>query len=223
MWNTRLTLVLAAATASSAVGCVDNDSTIFIAQMMQIDPESECTVVNDPSSPSISAGVIDVSITDQYFGMVLVGNQLVRRGDPQRLRTETGRVQLFEAEVEVFDYAGATLSSFIQPVSGFIDVATGANPGWGLTGLTLIDGAAAAASGGNAGLVARIRIRGETLGGLEVETGEWDFPINVCNGCFLIVEPATCEDERVETCMPGQDSRRVDARDVFRDHPCNTP
>lgn len=222
MTHLRSTLLCALLTA--ATGCVDNDSTLFIVQVQAATVDNECTVSADPAALFRSRGLLDISLQQSYGASLLVGNQLVRRGDANRLRTETGRVQLYQADVEVYDFTAALISSFSQPISGFVDVSTGTDPGFGVTSVMLVDpGAvdAVAAAGGVSEVVAQVRVLGETLGGLEVETGFWSFPIVVCTGCVTIVEPETCEDDFVPTCAVGQDTTKVDARDVNPDHPCN--
>jgi hypothetical protein len=220
MTHLRSTLLCALLTA--ATGCVDNDSTLFIVQVQAATADNECVISPDPGALFRSRGLLDVSLQQSYGAGLLVGNQLVRRGDANRLRTETGRVQLYQADVEVYDYTAALISSFSQPISGFVDVSTGTDPGFGVTNVMLIDpNAAVAATGGGTEVVAQVKILGETLGGLEVETGFWSFPIVVCNGCITIVEPETCEDDIIPSCSIGQDTNKVDARDVDPNHPCN--
>jgi hypothetical protein len=220
MTHLRATLLCALLTT----GCVDNDSTLFIVQVQAASVENECTITPDPGALFRSRGLLDLSLQRSYGAGLLVGNQLVRRGDANRLRTETGRVQLYQADVEVYDYTAAVISRFSQPISGFVDVSTGTDPGFGVTNVMLVDGVAAdslTAAGGAGEVVAQVKILGETLGGLEVETGFWSFPIVICSGCITVVQPETCEDDRIPSCSIGQDTAQVDARDVDPNHPCN--
>ena len=205
--------------AASSIGCVDNNTSIFIRQVQVPDPDNGCIVSADPSALMDTHGNVDTFAqrfitgagdvtqgqTAAFNVSLLVGNQLIRRGDVDTLKVETSRVQLFEAEVEVFDFQGASLNTFSQPISGFIDPSNGSEPGYGLTGLTVIDAGTIAAAG-NQTLVARVQIFGESLGGLEVETGFWDYPVTVCDGCFGCVEPSSCDDEIVATCQLGQNA-----------------
>ena len=204
--------------AASTLGCVDNNTSIFIRQVQVPQADSMCIIQSDPSALMSTRGHVDVlqqrivtgggdpanGVALAYNVVLLVGNQLIRRGDADTLKVETSRVQLFKAEVEVFDFAGASLNSFEQPISGFVDAASGSEPGFGLTDLTLVD-AATLASVGEQTLVARVQLFGESLGGIEVETGLWEYPIAVCNGCFGCTDPEDCEDEIKEVCNIGQD------------------
>ena len=203
--------------AMGAMGCVDNNTTIFVRQVQAPDPANECVVTNDPSALARSRGYVDGALADSYFAWLLVGNQLVRRGDNDTLRTESARVQLYTADVEVFDYTGATLSSFSQPISGFIDPSNGSEPGYGLTSLVLVD--QGVVSGHSGIVVSRVKLFGETLGGDEVETGFWDFPIEVCADCFACIEPESCDDPCTASCEFGQDAS-PDCRSVGRGACC---
>jgi len=209
-------------------GCADNNSSIFVRSALAV-PTDTCTVSADSSSTVISRGTLDTAFTTEYHAVLLVGNQLVRRGNTATLRTETSRVTFYEADVRVVD--GATnneLTAFSVPITGFVDPGSGTEPGYGLASVVLIDSASAQAAVGafsandqtvvaSKELIANVIIRGQTLGGVEVETGEWPFPIDVCRGC-LIVFPGEADDptttnnlcdfrEDAQTnCRPGLDS-----------------
>lgn len=197
--------------AASSFGCADNNSSIFIRQVQVPDLANDCVVTADPGGLMRTQGYVDpvlqafaLGAARSYTVALLVGNQLVRRGDDDTLKVETSRVQLFEAEVEVFDFQGASLNSFSQPISGFVDAASGSEPGYGLTSLTLVDGGTLAGAG-NQTLVARVQLFGESLGGVEVESGLWDYPVNVLAGGFGCIEPESCDDPILIGCNFGQD------------------
>lgn len=207
----------------AATGCVDNDSTLFIAQVQARTVDNECVVTNDPEGGFITRGALDPLLQTTYMAAMLVGNQLVRRGDADRLRTESARIQLYQADVEVYDFEANLLDSFSQPIAGFVDVGTGTDPGWGVTDVMLVseNASLAAAAAGGGEVVSQVKIYGETLGGLEVETGFWTFPVVICPGCVTIVEPESCEDDFVGGCFAGQDTSEIDARRVYANHICN--
>jgi hypothetical protein len=205
-------------------GCADNNSSVFIRQLQapasEPDDTGTCTWEADPSGNIVAVATMDRFFTLQYSGFLLVGNQLARRGDRQSLRVETSRVVFFEAEIEVFDFSQASLGAYTVPVTGFADPGDGSEPGYGLVAVPLIDPSIAQAvdtSAGGQTVVSRVKLYGETLGGLEVETGFWDLPINVCGdssapgGCLGCVVPASCDDEFVVSCRSGQDAP-VDCR-----------
>ena len=209
--------------------CADNESTIFVRNVLSAG--SDCTVSPDPGGLSRPSGLLDVALRSEYVASLLVGNHLVARGDGNRLRTETSRVRLYATEVEVLDASGAVLgrsdgsvAAFSVPISGFAEPAAGATPGFGIAGTVLIDAATAAsfrsslgASGATANVIARVVVRGRTLGGTEVETPPFEYPITICSGC-LVAFPAETDDPAKPgldcdvavqaadpICLPGQD------------------
>ena len=186
-------------------GCADNRSSIFIQGAMVI-PQDSCTVTADSSTNILFRGVYDVAFAGttapEYNAALLVGNQLVRRGNSATLRTETSRVSFYEAEINLTNSAGDPIANgnFVVPVTGFADASAGTDPGYGAVAVTLID--ATSVQGITAGqeVVANVILRGETLGNVDVETDAWAFPITVCNGC-LVAFPAEADDP----ARPGLD------------------
>jgi hypothetical protein len=208
-------VALVAGLAATSVACTETNSTIFIRQVV-VPEDEECVYEPDPSGTFLLEGTYDFAIPDSlgsdqpgYFGALLVGNQLQKRGDADTLRNETGRVQLYEIEVQVFSFDGALLSEYSQPTSGFIDPANGTEPGYGVTGGTLVDPVAIDAVRNSAfptqRVVSRVKIFGTTTGGEDVETAEWDFPVTVCEGCIGCIEPESCEDDKEGSCLLAQD------------------
>lgn len=219
-------------------GCADNRSSIFIRGAMVI-PQDTCTVLADSNADLLFRGAYDTAFAatgaSEYTAALLVGNQLVRRGNASTLRTETSRVIFHEAEVNLTNSAGDPIANgnFVVPVSGFADASTGTDPGYGSVAVTLIDATAAQSITSGQEVVARVILRGETLGNVDVETDEWAFPITVCNGC-LIYFPAEADDpanpgldcdvrdEAPLYCRIGQDNP-VDCRTCAGIVPACTP
>jgi hypothetical protein len=207
-----LLAVPAALFALGAPGCVDNNVSLFIQQAQVRDPGTDCSAAADPDSAYWMVGIMDTALTGEYSAALLVGNQLKARGDSDTLRPESNRVQLYEADVELFDSGGGTVSAFTMPISGFVEVSGSTAPAYGLAFVTLIDaGTGAALAGQQTTLIARVKIYGETLGGLEVETGYWDYPIEICSGCLGCICPTSPDAEYTETCNPGQNTS-IDCR-----------
>jgi hypothetical protein len=198
--------------ALAAPACVDNNVTLFIQQVQVPDPENSCSVSADPGAAYFPIGYMDTSLTSQYAGALLIGNQLASRGDSTTLRPESNRVQLYEADVEIFDAGGGSMSAFTMPISGFVEVSSATEPAYGIAYVTLIDaGTGAALAGQQTTVITRVKVYGETLGGLAVETGYWDFPIQICSGCIQCICPSGIDAEYAKTCNPGQNSA-VDCR-----------
>ena len=171
-------------------GCADNRSSIFVLGALVV-PQDTCEWASDDSTPVRPAGRLDLAISKEYWIPILIGNQLVRRGNAATLRTETSRVSFYEAEISLTDTAGSPIANgnFVVPVSGLADAAAGTDPGFGSVAVTLIDAESAKALTTPQQVVANVIIRGETLGNVEVETDSWAFPITVCNGCSIYLNP----------------------------------
>jgi len=219
-------LFLATSATLIAPACVDNESSLFIRQVL-VTPSKTCSVKADITSETLGEGFLDGSFGVPYTAALLVGNQLVRRGDPDRLKTETSRIRIESADVSVLDASGAVLSradgstaEFNTPATGFIDPGSGSTPGYGLAFVELIDatlaanlGSAAQGSGVVQQVVASVILRGRTLGGTEIASGEFQFPIKVCFGCLCdkasCCATTTCQDPAAmfdKNCHPGFDA-----------------
>lgn len=210
--------------ASSA--CVTNESTLFIRGCMAV-PRDTCEVQASITGTFIGSGSIDgyFNAQGQYHCMALVENQMVKRGDSNTLRVETSRVSLYQAEVQVLDtdpVNPTAYAKFTVPVSGFIDPGTGTDPGIGLADIIMVDYATlksladtAVKSNTIQKVVASVVLHGRTLGGLELASKEFQFPIDICGGCKCAVptdsgcigsdQPVTAD------CLLGQDGP-VDCR-----------
>ena len=171
----------------------------------------------------IHTGAIDLAFTRQYTAGLLIGNQLVERGSTDLLRAESSRFRAEGAEVEIETTGGDLLQSFTVPVSGFADPGSGSSPGWGIVSAVLIDsetanGLASSFSEGVASdmvgrVVAVVRVYGRTLGGQEVETGDFRFPIDICYGCLVSFPP-----EATDANLPTPNCENVSESGV--DTPC---
>jgi hypothetical protein len=186
-------------------GCVDDQGMLFVrqAQARVASGSTGCTVENSPSSLFITEGTLDLAFRTEYTAALLVGNQLVARGNSSQLRTETSRVQIEGAEVRLEDGETVVWGPYTVPGSGFVDPATGSTPSFGLTETILLGSAF-----GNdlirnfdKNVVKRftsvVKINGKTLGGSEIQSNQWRFPLSVCYGC-LIVYPPDANDPKVQ-------------------------
>lgn len=198
IWTTIGALVLGAGSS----GCVHDDSTIFVQQVLQppmVSVGQQCAFKADPSEITIVSGVLDVSLTLGYWAEYLVGNQLIAQSNPNQLQTETSSVNLEGAEVRVTDGAGNAIHSFTTLGGATIFAASGGSPSWGLFPVRTIDSDTLAASGIPAQLQAQyelgvsqvsrvvtyVRVYGKTLGGRYVESNEFEFPVDICYGCLV--------------------------------------
>lgn len=214
-------LFLGLSVALFAPACVDNESSLFVRNVAQ----PSCDLITT-DSPEIGEGFLDTRYQCGYSAVLIIGNQLVKRGDDNKLQTETSRVEIKGADVQVLDSSGAVLGQFSAPAVGFVDPANATNPGYGLTEVLLIDGATGQKIDGSVSyVVARVVVRGRTLGGLDLTTAPFEFPINVCNGCLCQIPPDdTCTDPQstpTAQCWIKQDAP-FDCRFLGGDADCNT-
>jgi hypothetical protein len=219
-----------------APGCSEVDSMLFIRQVLATKPP-DCTVRAGVDSLSYTSGAFDASLKSEYTAQLLVGNQLVARGSSDLVRTESNKVALKSAEVTVLDANDAQLDSFSVPVTGFVDEAQGSEASFGLASVTLVSSRAARLALGLSStptaeqlakamtpkrVVTRVRVFGQTLGGSDVQSNEFQFIVFVCRGCLVSypagVDPDPTDDKLECTgtgltdvdptsvcCSPGQD------------------
>ena len=186
--------------AASAASCTDQETSLYIEGVLQ--PEAPaCVFKADAGSTLLGTGVVDRVFGEvPYTAALLVGNQLVQRSDPERLRVETSRISLEGAIVRVTTSTGTAIAEYTTPGTGFVNPGNGREPGRGVFFATLLPG-----SVGDPGQVyiAHVRVFGKTLGGVDVQSAEFLYTIEVCNGC-LIRYPAAALDA-TGVCTAGPD------------------
>lgn len=220
------------ASVSWASACAENDSSLFVEGVLAPSPPN-CEASPDPGATRLYRGVLDVAFRTKYEGVVLVGNQLTPRGNKDELRTETASFRIRGAEVELSSSQGAVLEQFSVRSGSYIPTNSSDAPGYGLAEVTMIPPTRGQAFedelSGNRGarrtVVASVRVFGETLGGVEITSGDFTFPIDVCWGCLVDYPLDAVEDSGdgsmvcaaggdsvgFEQCVIGQDDR-IDCR-----------
>jgi hypothetical protein len=201
--SSRLLGSLLALTALGGTACTDQKSSLYIIGVVK--PPADCLYKAESRATLLFRGRVDRGLVDEkpYSAVLLVANQLVARGDPGRLAVETSQVNFEGAIVSVSTSTGAPLSEFTTVATGFAPQASGREPGLGLVEATLVPG-----SVGSPGqvVVARAKVFGTTVGGLEVESAEFLFPVDVCVGCLVLFPPGTRDpDPMVLQCRSGPD------------------
>jgi hypothetical protein len=219
-------------------GCVDNRASIYVAGVMVVQPP-QCIVTADASAAQWLRGIVDISRRRTYESVLLIGNQLTPRGDKVQAKAEPMRILLTAAEVTLFDAAGEQLGCADNPDcgsfsifgSGVVSVNRSEEPAFGLFQAQLLPPIVIdtilpdVQASGSVTIVASVKVRGETLGGKEVETGEFIFPIDVCYGCLVTYNNGPCclltpGEAVTASCLPGQD-RAFDCRECATDTPDN--
>ena len=197
IWGHAVSLVAFALIGSAVMpACADNDQSIFIHHALAPPTSRQngvCLYQPDPTAAGLFEGVLDIAVRDNYFAVLLVGNQLIARGDPTTVRSESNRVHVDGAIVRVSDPQGVIADSeFTSYATGFADVQSNNTPGYGVFGVTAIDGPTKDKIAGTVPnlfqthlFIANIKAFGKTLGGVDLESGEFQLPIRVCNGCLV--------------------------------------
>lgn len=207
--------------------CAHNDSTLFIQEVMA-PPSSktggQCVYTPSTTAPFLSEGTFDIGIASSYGAVLQLGNQLVQRGpagpgaDP--VHTETSRIVINGAEVSVADSTGAQIGNFTSVASSFVDVGNAGTAGLGAVGITAIDAKTASSlcdqfptPQTRRQLVLTIKAFGKTLGGTDVESQEFTYPVTVCKGCLVdrstpcVVAAGMMAPDATKTpCQTGADS-----------------
>jgi hypothetical protein len=191
LWKGAVALaLLGGSIAAVGPGCVANESSIYIKTVLT----PSCAVVTTDSDQR-AVGLLDVAYSCEYTATLVVANQLVKRGDDNKLQVETSRVELKSFDVQILDGGRAPLGGGVDKytvsAAGEIDPETGGTPGLALTEVLLVDGAVGQYLYENniTDIVVRIKAHARTLGGQDLTSGEYDYPIKVCSHC-LCQEPA---------------------------------
>ncbi len=202
-------------------GCGHNDSTLFIQGVLAPPPRTtgECLYTPSATAALSFGGTFDVGIASSYGAVLQLGNQMVQRGpsgpgsDP--VHTETSRIVINGAEVTVSDTDGTQRGNFTSVASSFVDVGSAGTAGLGSVGIVAIDAPTASTLCDDfpsiqtrKQLVLKIKAFGKTLGGTDVESQEFTFPVEVCKGCLV---------DRTSPCVTPMGGT---APDATKGNPC---
>ena len=232
--------------AGLAPACVEYPQSLIVTKVVVAKPDSDGVCLIEPGSAGLVNGRLDVAVADSYTASLVVVNQLRVAADPARNRVETSNVYLLGATVrQTVD--GVNLDAEINPAAGIDDRRAGNEyrtpgsgfvpPGGGQASVTvdLLDSAAVKKlrrvlaqqpdpKNATVTVIAFARVQGQTLGGLSLESQEFQFPITVCSKCLVdfprapdTANPddkcppppvsATGASENITpSCRPGQDS-----------------
>lgn len=192
--QTLLVATTAAVVFVITPACVTNDQSIFIRGALapsEVRINGACIYTGDPTQPALFQGEIDVAVRDNYLAVLLVGNQMIARGDNLAPRSESNKAHINGAVVRVTDANGGAISSFTSPSQGFVDQAEGTQATYGAFQVVALDAPTVAKIskglqvGGSTLVIANIKAFGQSVGGVDLESGEYELPIKVCNGCLL--------------------------------------
>lgn len=193
--------LLASLSAAGAAGCVDNSSSLFV-QGVMIQQPPDCSVTASAEATLLFDGVMDLALTTEWRGPLLVGNQFMPRGNKQTIRAETMRVIVRGAEIVIKSLDETVLGEFTVPATGVVSPERSENAGYDAVMATLIPTETGQTLRSELEgrdtqrtVVVDVRVFGDTLGGKEVDSAWLSFPIRVCWGCSIYYPPDALVEE----------------------------
>jgi len=211
--------LVAVGAAALIPACADNNSSLFIANVLYDEPP-QCIVIPDITSTSLGGGTLDLAFRKTYEASLLVGNQMAARGSKETLRAETSRVTLRGAEITISDSTGNTLYNFSVNGTGFVDVSRGEDAAYGIFDAELIPASVgdkllarlndlkaktnSTSQQTSDQVVAKVRVFGDSLGNEDITSSELSFPITYCEGCLIeypLIAVGTADAMGVQHCQ----------------------
>ncbi|MFW6049990.1 MAG: hypothetical protein ACODAU_02380 [Myxococcota bacterium] len=203
MLRCRVSLAILVALLIPAAGCVDGDSTsVFVLGNAQLD--DDCAV--QPDTLWVQ-GRMDTAIARDYVLHLIVRNQIL--ANSSAVGTDPSGVSFTRAEVQLFQDAAGTPVAGVEdaysvPVSGFVPSAEDfETPGENWVTVPAIPATVrdSLRGRGRATVHLGVTLFGKTNGQIEVETAQWLYLVDICDGCLACVD-----DEERGTCNPGQEN-----------------
>ena len=197
--KTRASLLLPLLTLAS---CADNNASVRIAALCAppTDP-AVCAYGATCDAQWIGDAKMDVGVTNRYVAVVQVDNLLPNNANASTFKTNTNDAYVQEYEVE---YEGGLLPTSTGTVLGSAHVPAGGSAVISVLAVNESVGNVLAAGGIPAGsqvdVVAKLRLKGVLADTSAFETGFFNLPIRVCNGC---VGTVTCTAPAVKVACPA--------------------
>jgi hypothetical protein len=184
------------AAGSAAPACAHDDATLFVHGVLFPPTPSGgvCTYTVDPTAEGISIGLVDGALRNNYTPYFLLGSTLIPQGNPSTPNSETSRIEIMGATVQVVDPKdNSTWENNTVLMSAIIEPASGSEPSYSSLSANIMDAKAVAHFTPsdfttNLALV-YVTFFGKTLGGQSITSNQYQFPVDVCNGCLVVVPP----------------------------------
>lgn len=170
-----LSLCSLGALASS--GCADNRTSLFISGVAGFQSGDTCEVDVSLSGTQLLSGSYDPLPGVPYYAWLIVANGLQPLGDNDTLRPETSRIQLQGAEISISSSTGGGAPpAFTINFAATIHPDESEDPGLAVLPVPIVPASLGLAPGD---YQVAITVFGETLGGTNVESGDFSFPVTV--------------------------------------------
>jgi hypothetical protein len=216
---------------TSAAGCVDNTVSLYIRQVQApLVAGAVCMVTPDPFALSIPSGTLDVALKNNYTMTPLIANQLVTRASMDLLRAETSTVNIqgFVVELREGSPDGPLVGPAFSVYQNVVVPAalTATTPGYAWANIQVIPPQVGDALRGavcqidrtgvnescpvyrvvsaSRTILVKLTAFGASLGGNDVESSPFYFPVTVCCGC-LITFPVDADAPATMTTGIGRD------------------
>lgn len=204
----RLGIIL---TIAMLGGCVDHD-TASIVIYGNASPTAPCGSRQlSTSTTTLTAGTLNVDYAGVGYQMFpIVENRLVTRATD--LNANPNDIRLTEAEVALLSSSGDLIPTsgpnpFVTIADGFAETGGVAVPQIQAIPPSYFADLKAYVGDGTDTILVRITILGETLGGVDIISPEWSFPVEIVTGGigFQCVGDSGAEFVGSEACYVGQD------------------
>jgi hypothetical protein len=195
------------------LSCAQSAPGVFIRQILAPSTTgasgSVCTYVAAATEAQLSAGLVDAGLRESYRAVLLVGSQIASRASTEQVRVETSQLLIEGAEVHVLDAKGNEMRAFTRLASATIEPSAGTAATYGTVTVDILD--AESIRQASAGItnrtethrvIVQVLVFGHTLGGGEVESAPYQFPVDVCVGCLV-----SFKDAPDEPTLPGVDCK----------------
>ncbi len=203
--------VIGLAALAAVPACATNDQTIFIRSALAPSINRQaggCVYTSDPTQNELFEAKADLGVTDSYFSVLLVGNQMIPRTDSLDNRAESNRVHINGAIVRVTEADGTLIREFTSLATGFADPASTNQPSYATVGIVSLDAPTRDIllptlpnRTVSKTILINIKAFGTSLGGKDVESGEFQLPMQVCNGCLVTFVDSTDPTKPAPNCQ----------------------
>lgn len=206
---------LVALTCVFAFACTDVNPAFFIAG--NIIPQEEDNLCALPTGGTLlTRGRYNVDFPGGYSVFPLYQNtgrtrNSDRSADPSGVHIRGAEVELQDAGGNPLSFGGLPNPFTVRTTTYVPSSSDGVSPGSQVGEIPVIPESYRPSLTPGATIIAAVKAFGETTGGIEVETDQWIWTIELCNGTCLFVCPGPDADE-LGGCTPGQDSTFL--------HPC---
>jgi hypothetical protein len=181
--KTRLALLLALL-AAAACTAQNNASVKVAAICAPPDDPTACVFSSTCTGQYIGLNAVDIAVTNKLWTLIQVDNQA-----PDNENLATGRLNTNDAYVQEahVEYTGAPLPTSTAPILGSAVVPAAGSSVISVLPIpesvgTYLQGIGIAA-GGQLDIVAKLRLRGVYADTTKFETGVFEIPLRICNGC----------------------------------------